>query len=128
MVEKLCTENMYEITRINKQEFKKFNVEKFIIDLIINDHQSIIKLDTIIKNVFNENIKSNNIINKNTRIGISLKISGLENDIHIEYSSIDNIYNKIKSIHYRIEKVSQSNKIINIKNISLTFTILQLKS
>ena len=127
MVEKLCTENMYEITRINKQEFKKFNVEKFIIDLIINDHQSIIKLDTIIKNVFNENIKSNNIINKNTRIGISLKISGLENDIHIEYSSIDNIYNKIKSIHYRIEKVSQSNKIINIKNISLTFTILKLK-
>ena len=127
MVEKLCTENMYEITRINKQEFKKLNVEKFIIDLIINDHQSIIKLDTIIKNVFNENIKSNNIINKNTRIGISLKISGLENDIHIEYSSIDNIYNKIKSIHYRIENVSQSNKIINIKNISLTFTILKLK-
>ena len=118
MVEKLCTENMYEITRINKQEFKKFNVEKFIIDLIINDHQSIIKLDTIIKNVFNENIKSNNIINKNTRIGISLKISGLENDIHIEYSSIDNIYNKIKSIHDRIEKTSQSNKIINIENIS----------
>ena len=122
------TNNMFEITRISKQKFEKFNVEKIILDICFKNYK--INLNETITTIFNNHVKvANKTINysKKIRIGISLKIKSLENDLHVEYTSLDNVYDKINSLEDRLQKIIQSNKSLDLNKITIIFTILNLK-
>lgn len=113
---------------LNKQiiKNKKFNISKFIYTIHIKLNK-LVSIENIIFKIFQKDLRK--LLNsKKSRIGFSINFfETLKDDFHIEYSDLDNVENKIKSVSNRLNNISQSNNILNLNKIRFTATIISKK-
>ena len=105
---------------------KKFNISK-IIYIIQVKSDKLVSIENIIFRIFQKDLKC--LLNsKKSRIGFSINFFDfLKNDLHIGFSDLSNVENKIKTISNRLNNISQSNTFLNLNKIRFTATIISKK-
>lgn len=125
---KTDTSKSYKIENIVWENFDKYKINKCKLTVkLINSMCFLENIENVIKHIYYNNILVNLKYNEKSRVGICLILPPIEYPINMEFSRLDEMSRKLKSIEDRVLKVSQSSKLSDVELFQIIFTFLNIK-